>query len=525
MARLITSIACSTAGELIAAANSALAEGADLVELRLDALGLAERRSTLKLASSLPRGRWLATCRSVREGGACMHSSADRFEILAEAVSAGAAFVDIEAADLVEAGAQAPTGARLVISHHDFNGRPSDLADLFERLEAIGRDRSPAGSPAVAKVAWKSEGPVDSILACELMRVAPDRRIAIAMGEKGLASRALAAKFGAFGTFCSPEHNRATAPGQVSLAEMLHQYRWQRQTPDTRVLGVLGNPVAHSLSPAIFNAQFDQSDFDAVYLPTLVETESELHAFLDACRERPWFGALGFSVTVPHKRAALAWAGDHVEPLARRIGAVNTLHFTDAGVRAYNTDYSGALAAITQGMGITDPEFANLPVAVLGAGGVARAVVAGLCDRGAKVTIYNRTAQSATDLASEFGCDAANWDDRHRHDAKLIVNCTSVGMHPRVDASPMPPDGLSDKVAVFDTVYNPRETKLLRQAREAGAVTIDGVAMFVHQAAEQYRIWTGSDADLSLFERIVTDRLAESRQTSADRASDTREGQ
>ncbi len=172
---------------------------------------------------------------------------------------------------------------------------------------------------------------------------------------------------------------------------------------------------------------------------------------------------------------------------------------------AYNTDYAGALDAITQGMGIERRGLRGVPVAVVGAGGVSRAIVAGLTDAGARVTIYNRTVERARELAADFGCRAAGLDDLSRLDAKLLINCTSIGMHPHVDATPVPAEYLKPDMAVFDTVYNPAETLLLKQAKAKGAKTIDGVAMFVNQAAAQFRLFTGQSANSTLMRHVVLD--------------------
>lgn len=174
---------------------------------------------------------------------------------------------------------------------------------------------------------------------------------------------------------------------------------------------------------------------------------------------------------------------------------------------AYNTDYAGALDAITQGMGIERSGLRGVPVAVVGAGGVSRAIVAGLTDAGARVTIYNRTVERAQELAADFDCEAAGLEGLSLLDAKLLVNCTSIGMHPKVDASPVPAECLKPDMVVFDTVYNPAETLLLKQAKANGAKTIDGVAMFVNQAAAQFRLFTGQPADVALMRKVVLEGL------------------
>ncbi len=498
MTRLIVSIAGQELESLVSRAQTAMAEGADLVELRLDALTVAPT-SLEAMAAHLPTGRWIATYRSRTEGGAGDLADALVGRLLTVAADAGA-IVDVEESLLArDVTVSDPKATPIIVSHHDCAGRPESPARILAQSEE-------RGVAVVAKLAWRSDTVSDVIEACRLMGERPEGRIVIPMGEKGLAARVLAAKFGAWGSFCAPDASSATAPGQVTLSDMWSLYRWDRINPETRVLGVIGSPVAHSLSPALFNAQFADAGWNGVYLPWRIDSEVELQDFLNDCRRQAWFGAHGFSVTIPHKAAALRLADD-VEPLAERIGAANTLVHVSNGWRAFNTDYVGALVAIEMGMGLDSGEFKGLRVAILGAGGVARAVVAGLCDRGAIVTIYNRTAERAGELAGAFGCRIGRWDERVRLDCDLVVNCTSVGMHPQTEASPLPPEAFEHRPAVFDTVYNPMQTKLLRDASEAGCGTIDGVTMFVQQAAAQYRIWTDQDANPTLMEQVVRAKL------------------
>jgi len=503
--RLIASVASPSAEAMVAGALASLASGADLAELRLDALAEGQLEAMWLAAPVISRVPWIATLRSADEGGACRRDPRSRREILLAAARAGAGFLDLELRDAVSGdwttGAAARVG--LIASHHNLAGLPANVGELLMQLDAL-RGRC----PGAAKLAWACNEASEGLLALDLMRAAPGERIAIAMGEKGIVSRVLARKGQGFGTFCTASIGSATAPGQVGLSAMLTEYRWRDQSDATQLFGVLGNPVNHSLSPAIFNAQFRSAGLNALYLPVRLESEGELANWIDGCRRRPWLNTGGFSVTVPHKRAVLQHADRGVDPLARRIGAANTLRVSANGVTAHNTDCAGALAALESGLGYTPDRLRGAQATVLGAGGVARAIVAGLVGVGAHVVIYNRSADRARDLASEFDCRAGDWDVRHRHSGELLVNCTSVGMTPLAEDTPMPAEGLRPDLAVFDTVYNPRETMLLKLARKAGCRTLDGVAMFVAQAAAQYRIWTNSTADVAEFTRIVTDRLA-----------------
>jgi len=301
------------------------------------------------------------------------------------------------------------------------------------------------------------------------------------------------------------------------------RYRWDALRSDTRVYGVIGCPVAHSMSPAMHNAAFTETDCNGVYLPLRIEPDyASFKDFVDYCIAGPWLNLRGCSVTIPHKETLLRYVqerGGFIEPLARRIGVANTLCLepgaaadgSDTRLSAYNTDYRGALDALCAGMGIIPADLKGMAVAVLGAGGVSRAIVAGLRDCGARVTIFNRTREKAERLAAEFGATALPNEQRMQNTADAIINCTSIGMWPEVDATPLPKEGLQHRPAVFDTVYNPAETRLLREARATGCKTIDGVAMFVNQAVGQFERWTGQKAPVRNMRNIVLEQLSKPR--------------
>jgi 3-dehydroquinate dehydratase/shikimate dehydrogenase len=299
----------------------------------------------------------------------------------------------------------------------------------------------------------------------------------------------------------------------LTIEQFKKLYRCDNIKADTELYGVIGSPVAHSLSPAIHNACFADIGANKLYLPLLVDGGSaEFGEFMHNVLARPWLGFRGFSITIPHKESAMDYVrgkGGFVEPLARRIGAVNTLLISkEGGLKAYNTDYAGALDAITAAMDITKEQLNGIPVAIIGAGGVARAAVAGLTDAGAQVTIYNRTISRAEKLAAEFGCDFAGLDKLAQINAKLLINCTSIGMHPNINETPIPKEYLKSDMVVFDTIYNPAETLLLKQAKEAGCQTISGLDMFLNQALVQFKLFTGTDANPDLVRKTVLDCLS-----------------
>ncbi|HDZ69223.1 MAG TPA: shikimate dehydrogenase, partial [Phycisphaerales bacterium] len=304
------------------------------------------------------------------------------------------------------------------------------------------------------------------------------------------------------------------ASGQLTIEQFKNLYRYDCINADTKLYGIIGSPVGHSAGPAVHNACFAEIKANKLYLPLLVEGgQAEFDQFLNNILSREWLGFAGFSVTIPHKANGLNFAKENngfIEPLAEKIGAANTLTIDEPRatsheprISAYNTDYAGALDAITSTLEISRADLDDLPVAVIGAGGVARAIVAGLTDAGAKIKIYNRTVKKGEKLAAEFDCDFAPLSELPNIEAKLLINCTSIGMHPDTDATPLPKECLKANMVVFDTVYNPAETLLLKQASQAGAKTINGVDMFINQATAQFKLFTGQDAKPELMRKAI----------------------
>jgi 3-dehydroquinate dehydratase/shikimate dehydrogenase len=286
------------------------------------------------------------------------------------------------------------------------------------------------------------------------------------------------------------------------------------------VYGVVGSPVAHSMSPAIHNAAFDAVGFDGVYLPLLVnEGYESFKAFMESFLAFAPLDLSGLSITIPHKENALRYlkeVGGQIEPLAERIGALNTIVIEGRDkLRGFSTDYAAILDSITTKLGIARDDLSNYRVAVIGAGGTGRTAVAALAEYGATLVVYNRTKEKADALAKEF--DGKNGKVVSARMEKLcdscchiFINATSVGMHPNVDASPLGdrlPNFTPDTL-VFDSIYNPMKTKLLTQAEQAGAKTIGGVEMFVRQAVGQFEAWTNTKAPVDLMRRVVERRLA-----------------
>ncbi|MBP8303309.1 MAG: type I 3-dehydroquinate dehydratase, partial [Phycisphaerae bacterium] len=469
---IVAPIPAPTVEAMADRAVRAVARGAQGIELRVDALaelggpgvGQLVEQVRSRTGSSRPL---IVTCRDKREGGLVDHPLAARIEAWTFAIGAGADFVDVElenirlpqvAHPIREALGGRPQ-TRLIVSAHSWDGPFASPQRLYEECRAV----LPG---AVPKLVYTARHINDCLDALDLLHGGPGDKVVFCMGQAGSITRLLAKKLGGLMTYASLDPGSGTAPGQIPIDQMKGLYRADSIDEETEVYGVIGDPVAHSMSPAIHNACFADLGMNRLYVPLWVAGgRDELFRFLDAVRERPWLGLRGLSVTIPHKHSALEYAqvrGGRVDPLSARIGAANTLLFDlEGGIQAFNTDYVGAMEAIASGLGIRREDLKGWPVAVVGAGGVARAVVAGLCDAGARVTIYNRTLAKARALAQDFGCAHAPLKALGDVKARLLVNCTSLGMAPDVGSTPVPAECLYADMAVFDTVYTPPRTRLL----------------------------------------------------------------
>ena len=475
---------------LLADTLRAAVAGADLVEWRLDTcqqLGA----SPDEVIAAIPRSSLpvLLTIRHADETGTWSGSASERCRLLQAADAAGAAYIDIEFARLADLGSWRPQRARLILSAHDFTGMGGDLVGLVERMRAAG------GLPKIAVTARDASdlAPVRDLLVSRTGDL-----IALAMGEHGLPSRLLAGVWGSFLTFARLDEQAGSAPGQPTVTDLVGRYRIHAQRPDWRILGVIGSPIAHSLSPHIHNAALAQDGVPAVYVPFRVE---DAVAFWNACGA--WIH--GLSITIPHKHALMKHVAV-VEPLVTSIGAMNTIAKVDGKSHGGNTD-AGAIIACVEG---ARGNLHGKTVLCLGAGGVGRAIAHALASRGAKLVIVNRTHARAVELAAEVGGLAVSEADAYAVPYDVLVNGTAVGMSKgsvKPHESPWPADRHRAGSVVFDTVYTPLITRLLHDAQAAGAITVPGLDMFILQAAEQYRRFTGREPDTDLMRTAGLARL------------------
>lgn len=480
-----------------------------VVELRLDALGsVAEIVSVLERLARVRQPRseqpaLIATCRRRAQGGGFAGSPSAQLAVLALAARAGCPWVDIDAASLEQfpqplRRALLPR-ARRIVSVHDFRRtpKPRALERLYQRLARLGADR--------VKIAVTPRQQSDNVALLELARRHQRRVIAVGMGTVGVPGRVLALRAGSALAYTAPDRGPASpasrgaspalcgasAPGQLRWSQMREVYRAHRLSSRTRVYGVIGRPIVHSLSPVMHNAAFVAAGVDAVYLPF------EVASLRDFIRCLARLGVAGFSVTHPHKESILCYL-DGVDPLAEMIGAVNTVVVRGGGkLFGYNTDYVGVLRTLQRYIHLEGSR-----VLLLGAGGAARAVAFALATAGAFVSVAARRPAAARALARAVSGEAIPRASLRRRRFEAIVNCTPVGQAPAVAASPLRPEELNCRV-LFDLVYNPRETMLLRLARRRGIRTIPGWQMLVEQGAAQFEIWTGLRAPMAAMRRAV----------------------
>ena len=530
----------------LAAMRQAVADGATLVELRCDTTPLPLIHEALRLKSTLalPDGSPLpaiVTIRPTWEGGHFDGDDQNRISLFEHAGLAGADFIDVELAAWKRSAnlrqkimlvcahpagkddGPRPRTCKLILSNHSFDGRPADLENRIAELRSIEQ-------ASILKIAWKAQNIRCGIDALRLMRQQHDRHdgrplLALAMHEPGLISRVLSGKFFAPLTFGTTTLAPGSAPGQPTARDLSTMYRWTSQRPGQPTYAVIGHPVGHSLSPAIHNAGLAALGLEGTYVPLLIEPNYE--AFRDtvnALRETPGMYLRGLSVTIPHKENAMRYARENaaaIDELSRHIGVVNTLSWNDAGrLQATNSDYAGSVDALAAALSSAVPpareSLAGKRVAILGAGGAARAIVAALANYGATTVIYNRTTEKAAALAAEFNATgqragkvlAMPLSALPKSCCDIVINCTPLGMVPHTNASPIDFDpDWNQNTVVFDTIYNPLMTNLLKTAQSKNAHLITGVEMFVRQAAVQFEMFTGKAAPVEIFRRAMSERL------------------
>ncbi len=478
------------------------AEGsADIVELRLDYLPTAEREKLIPAIDGLQFSKpLLATFRSKEQGGHSDPSVDQRREFWRSLPNV------VWGVDLEEDAAKLYDGPAVrIVSLHDFSRVPVDLEAIFERLDATGAD--------IVKVACQTDDAVDAIPLWRLIDRAKSRSkevLPIAMGEAGKWTRILGPSHGAFMTYASLAVDGGTAPGQITADDLHYIYRIKSLNDETCVYGVIGDPIAQSLSPYMQNAAFAMAKLNAVFVPLLVK---DIAAFMTrmvrpATREIELnFG--GFSVTMPHKRSIIPHL-DRLDPVAEKIGAVNTVEISGGTLTGHNTDAHGFITPLKRALG----DIRGLRVALCGAGGASRACAYALREEGAEVTVFARDEAKSEALAGEFGIGFGQLTKLTEPGARpgaefdILVNATPIGMKgPMREATLFTAEQIDGARLVFDLVTSGEDTPLIREAKAAGAMTIGGGEMLIAQGARQFEIWTGLNAPLDVMRDAVLKRI------------------
>lgn len=463
------------------------AETADIVEIRLDYIS-EFNNGDLREIISRKKCPLIMTCRKREEGGRYAGSEERRIEILHRCVEFGADHVDIEMSSgrhAVEELIACRKDSKIILSYHNFNEMPADINGIYLQMKKLGAD--------ILKIAVMPKDLRDNLRMFALLEKAKEEGrdfIGICMGALGEVSRILSLAYGAYLTFGSMEKGKESAPGQICCGILRDVYRVKELKPQTLSLyGLVGNPVSKSKGYILHNLCFREHRMNAVYLNFLV---SDIGEFVSAFRDR----LAGLSVTMPHKQEIMKYL-DVVDEDAGRVGAVNTVAVKDGRLSGFNTDIEGAVEAVEEKARLYEKK-----VLMIGAGGVARAIGYGVLKKGAKLSIVNRTEEKGRRLAADLGCEFLRMEDVRWDAVEILINATSIGMSPDIDRSPVESDVLKDMV-VFDTVYNPSQTRLLKEAARNGCETVSGIEMFVNQAARQFLLWTGKNCNKELMKKAV----------------------
>lgn len=469
---------------------------ADIVELRLDYIESPDLNALLK-----ERARpIIVTNRPKRQGGMFIGDETSRIDLLKKAISLNADYIDIEYDSVGKIKDAANT--KLIVSYHNFNETPKDICKIHSDLTKSGAH--------IVKLVTFANSITDNFRIFELLNVVDFPTIAFCMGELGQISRILSPKFGGKLVFASLARGKESAPGQLTADEIINVYRVRQVNRKTEVYGLLGNPVAHSIGPYIHNGAFRENGINAVYVLFRVE---DISCFIDSIKDKK-MDIKGFSVTIPHKESIIGFL-DEIDPIAEKIGAVNTVVNHNGKLSGYNTDCPAAIDALEKTLIPFSPHFikgemgdlqspiCGKKIVIIGAGGAGRALAFGLIGKGADVTIINRNYERGLDLSKAAGCNCVRFDELEKMDIDILINTTSVGMFPDVDKLPVPDTILKKGMTVFDVVYNPVETRLLREAKKRGCVILNGVEMFVKQAVLQFELFTGQEVPIELMKSII----------------------
>ena len=493
--RVCVAIAASNPVDMVQKADLIVRDN-PFVEFRLDyltkpALGLAKLKTFIEFH---PEALIVATCRRAANGGKFKGTIAAEIDLLVKASNLGCHLVDVEletAAQLKPADfTRLRRSANLILSYHDFRGTKK-LEETFARIKAFPSD--------FIKIVTTANSLYDNVVMMKFLEKYSHEHslIGLCMGEQGVISRVLSVRAGSQFTFAAANPGEETAPGQLTARALRDTYRIDQVDAATRVYGVAGDPVAHSLSPVMLNAAFRRENVNAVYLALHAKTMEDL---MHCVQDIP---IAGLSVTMPYKEQIVKEL-DKSDPWTAKVGACNTTVRSQEGkLYGFNTDVNGVVRPLELRIRLQGAR-----VLVLGAGGAARAAAFGLKERGAEVSILSRTAAAAQKLAKQARARAINRTMLKKLEFDVIINATPAGMEANRDPLPLTEQEMKAKY-FFEMVYTPAETRMMKMARARGMHVIPGSEMFVQQGARQFEIWTGKPAPLIDMQRAVDHALAQ----------------
>ena len=464
-------------------------EIADILELRLDLIE-SSNLNILLSSSTLPV---IVTNRSKHDGGQFKGSDEIRVQSLRDALKAGADYVDIEVStprEYLQPFLEESDPAKIILSYHDFSHTPEDFNPLYETMCEMPGE--------IVKIVTYARDLSDNLKMFELLKRAKSEKqklIGLCMGDLGEISRILSPLFGGYLTFGSLETGQESAPGQIPAKTLKDIYRVNAERSDFKIYGVIGNPVSKSLGYLVHNRAFQEKGSPDIYISFLVDNvEKFFNSFKD------FFN--GLSVTMPAKEQIMPLLG-RVDETAKKIGAVNTVVKEGTDWVGYNTDCSGAISALEACTSLQDKN-----VLILGSGGTAKAIGYGVKEKGGKLTVtYNKNKARGESLAKELDCELVHARDAGTRAIDVLINCSPVGMSPNVTESPFLARDFKEGMVVFDSVYNPLETRLLREAKAAGCTVIPGYELFINQAARQFELWTGQPAPIDTMREVLLRKL------------------
>jgi len=465
---------------------------ADIIEFRLDLIESYDLARLIQAARGKP---YIVTHRSKKDGGQFPGGDEDRIAVLKQAIELGAEYIDIETStprDLLQSVLENKGNTKTILSHHDFTRTDDKLEPLYELMTQLPAD--------VLKIVTYAQDITDNLKLIQLLnRARRDevKLIAFCMGEKGEISRILSPMFGSWLTFGSLDRGKESAPGQIPATTLKHIYRVGELKLDSKIFGVIGDPVNKSMGYLIHNRAFRELNLSNVYVPFWTKSVARFFSAFEA-----YIG--GLSVTMPFKEDIMKQM-DRIDPLAEKIGAVNTVVREGGEWVGYNTDVTGALEALEA---VT--ELKEKRVLIIGAGGTAKAIGHGVTGKGASLTLtYNRSKDKAEALAKELNAELVSVRDVDRVQPDIVINCSPVGMTPDTHETPFPARLMKPPLVVFDSVYNPLETRLIREAKENGCTAIPGIELFLNHAVRQFELWTGQTPPRAPLREVVENRLRE----------------